>query len=46
MENNIDTISDYSFSTRLSCGELQCCDVTIITKNEQINYNKDKLYIS
>jgi len=26
MENNIDNISDYSFSTRLSCSELQCCE--------------------
>jgi len=46
MENNIDTISDYSFSTRPSCTELQCCEVTIITRSWEIFYNKDKLYIS
>lgn len=46
MENNNDTILDYSFSTRPACGELQCCDVTIITKSEQIQYSKDKIYIS
>ena len=26
MENNVDTISDYSFSTRPACSVLQCCD--------------------
>lgn len=46
MENNIDTIADYSFSTRPSCGELQCCDVTIITRNEEIDFNQNTIYIS
>jgi hypothetical protein len=26
MENNLDTISDYSFVTRASCSQLGCCD--------------------
>lgn len=46
MENNIDTISDYSFSTRPSCNELQCCDVTIITHSQQIPYSQYTIYIS
>lgn len=46
MEGNIDEISDYSFSTRPSCGELQCCDVTIITPTQQLRYNQYNIYIS
>lgn len=46
MENNLDTIDDYSFSTRPDCSALQCCDVTIITRSQQIPYDKIRLYIS
>lgn len=37
---------NYNFSTRPSCSELQCCEVTIITKNEEIKYSQNMLYIS
>ncbi|MCF7834684.1 hypothetical protein K9M48_01325 [Candidatus Gracilibacteria bacterium] len=46
MENNVDNINDYTFTTRPNCGELQCCDVTIITRDDQIDYNQDTIYIS
>jgi hypothetical protein len=32
MAGNLDTIGDYSFSTRPSCGELNCC------QDKQIQY--------
>lgn len=48
MENNIDTISDYTFTTRPDCWELQCCDYiyTQIWNQTPVFYPYADLYVN
>ncbi|MCF7835360.1 hypothetical protein K9M48_04960 [Candidatus Gracilibacteria bacterium] len=48
MENNVDSINDYTFTTRPDCSELQCCDYiyTQIGTGTPILYPYTDLYVS